>query len=106
MKNRITDRFLPSLPKADRDVRIADDLLSGFGVLVRAGGRISYFLDSMSGGCRERTTFGKFPDLPVAAAREHAEGLRRPSPRAAACARACAEPTLNALLPTWLESSS
>ena len=91
MKKRITDRFLSSLPKANRDVRIADDLLARSACSSALAVASATSSNSMSGGCRERTTFGKFPDLPVAAARERAEGLRRTVAKGGslrACARA------------------
>jgi hypothetical protein len=80
MAQRLTDRVVKGLPRPKAGNRIYyDDLVSGFGCRVTAGGARAFVLNyrRRTDGLERRFTIGSFPDWSVAGAREEAKGLRR-----------------------------
>jgi integrase len=77
---RLTDRIVKGLARPESGNRIYyDDLVSGFGCRVTAGGARAFVLNyrRRSDGVERRYTIGSYPEWTVAGARDEAKALRR-----------------------------
>ncbi|TXN72838.1 site-specific integrase [Methylobacterium sp. WL6] len=75
---RITETLAKGAPRpASSYVIIYDTELKGFGLRVTAAGARAFVLNYRAGGIERRLTIGRYPEWSSAAARKHAEGLKR-----------------------------
>lgn len=78
MAEHLSDRGVRDLEAPAAGNRITyDDAVKGFGIRVTAAGARAFVLNYRAGGRDRRITIGSFPDWKVAAARDHAAGLKR-----------------------------
>ncbi|HEX4569098.1 MAG TPA: Arm DNA-binding domain-containing protein, partial [Dongiaceae bacterium] len=71
---KLTARSVARLRRPDvGQIDYFDDSLPGFGLRVSAGGRRAWVLLYRHGALKRRLTLGRYPDLPLAAARDKAK---------------------------------
>ena len=78
MAERLTDKMVRAMAAPISGNRIVyDEDVKGFGVRITAAAAQAFILNYRAAGRERRITIGSFPDWTVAAAREHAKGLKR-----------------------------
>ena len=78
MAQLLDDKTVKALSAPSSGNRITyDSEVKGFGVRITSAGAKAFILNYRAGGRERRITIGSYPDWKVAAARDHAKGLKR-----------------------------
>lgn len=75
MRKRLTDQAVKAAKPADSTAIIWDELLTGFGLRINAGGRKSFVVKGRADGRQYMKTVGDATRMPLAAARDKARAL-------------------------------
>ena len=73
MGRRLTELALRALKPTPAQYDVFDDVVRNFGVRVSPRGTLTFFVMYRRHGGRKRETLGRFPDVPLAKARELAQ---------------------------------
>lgn len=78
MKAHLTGRFVRNVePEPGRNITIADDEVTGFGLHMTQAGAKAFVLRYRIAGRERRMTIGAWPDWSVSAARDQAKVWKR-----------------------------